>query len=298
MLVGSAAGAIQHKSGGVFVSANAVQYQSSSAFANAIPKAYSGTAWYALISYGIEWRLVVGLGQSNMVGNPDPTTTGYGVYPSITVEGAEYKTIAGTVTYPLNEPTGNNDTPFHFAGQDTSEWNGEGSIWPSLVKTYYDTTGTKVIALSLGVNGSASSAWVSSYCAAAKIRIDAALSYLDAHEYDYEWEDIVWIQGETDNFNGVTSATYQTNLTTIFNYFINQYPARTLRLQCVYPFGGVWTPPFNVQDAIDTLAIARSDIYLATDVQYEEPGLYHFSQPQLNALGEAIATSISDCEGF
>jgi len=293
MLVTSAFGAVKHNSGGAFADVAAVKYQSGSTFANVTPKSYSGEAWYALIEYGAEWILVVGMGQSNLVGNPPPDIDGYGEYPTVTVAGAEYKTIAGTITYPIVEPTGNGDPPFDYSGQDSGGGvNGTGSMWPAFVNKYHDLTGKKVMVLSLGANGTMTSQWIADYLPMVKTRIDACLVYLTAQGYDFVFEDIIWIQGESDNYAGVSQATYYDNLETIFDYFVTQYPSYVLHFNIGYPHYGTFYGTPNAQPAQLALASDRADVTLASSLQYSGPGGWHFTQNQYNTIGEAIAVSM------
>lgn len=256
------------------------------------------SVWYALISYGAEWRLVVGLGQSNMVGNPDPAMPGYGEYVTITNEGVEYKTISGTVVA-LAEPTGNNDYPFNYSGQSTRPLNGQGSLWLSLAKTYFDLTGQKIIVLSLGIDGASSTQIINYRESAVKPRIDACLSYLTAEGYDFEWEDILWCQGEADNMYGVSAAQYAANMGTLFGYFKTQYSSiYTLRFQMIYPYSSAYWEPFNAQVGMNAFAANNTDAFVAFGEYYTGPSAYHYDQDQLDVIGISVANTIAGLEGF
>jgi hypothetical protein len=244
------------------------------------PKKYESSTWLALISP--EYRLVVGMGQSNLVGMPSDNVSD----PVVTVAGIEIHTD-GSYTVPLIEPTGNNDSPFHESGHGGYN---QGSLWLAFANKYYDLSGQKIIVLSLGINGTLISQWTGGYMADAVGEITTAINQLQEDGYYFEFENVIWLQGESDNNNGTTTIQYKTALNSLWTYIKQQFPSYSLELSISYPYK---VGEYACQPAQLAYANEEADVYLDYPVDTPFCGnLVHFCQAQYNEIGETIAVNI------
>ena len=160
--------------------------------------------------------LVLFIGQSNMAGRgvaSEATVVGEG-------HGFEFRAISDpTKLYPIEEPFGVNENNPESGVNENKK---TGSMVSAICESYYQTTGTPIVAVSCSQGGTGINFWDTNRPAYE----DACERMLAAKEYLYGDDDyklrntfVVWLQGEHDGGNGVTAQRYTKTLANIFDAF-------------------------------------------------------------------------------
>ena len=165
---------------------------------------------------GAEVDLVLFIGQSNMAGRgtaSEATKVGEG-------HAYEFRAITDpTKLYPVEEPFGVNE---NNRDSGVNESGKTGSMVSAICESYYQVTGTPIVAVSCSMGGTATTFWDTNRPAYqdACERMEAAKEYLmedDAFALRYTY--VVWLQGEQDAGGRVTAERYNKTLTRIFDGF-------------------------------------------------------------------------------
>ncbi len=151
--------------------------------------------------------LIVFAGQSNM--------SGYGgnkeEAPGITEgAGAEYRAVSDPGTlYGIAEPFG----IFENTEIMNDFYLKRGSLVSSFVNTWYERTGTPVIAVSASKGGTPSTYWASeAVCTEVIDRFKGAKSWLEDNGYKVENQFLVFLQGENDILEKVSDEQYLSDI--------------------------------------------------------------------------------------
>ena len=177
--------------------------------------------------------LVLFIGQSNMAGRgvaSEATVVGEG-------HGFEFRAISDpTKLYPIEEPFGVNENNPESGVNENKK---TGSMVSAICESYYQTTGTPIVAVSCSQGGTGINFWDTNRPAYE----DACERMLAAKEYLYGDDDyklrntfVVWLQGEHDGGNGVTAQRYTKTLANIFDAFKADIDADNF---FVIPIGGI-----------------------------------------------------------
>ena len=171
---------------------------------------------------GKEVDLIVFAGQSNM--------SGYGGNKELSPEteegaGAEFRSVSDpTRLYRIAEPFGiyeNTEIMNDFYMK-------KGSLVSSFVNTWYEETGTPVIAVSASKGGMPSTYWASdAVCSEVENRFKTAKLWLEENGYVVKNQFLVFLQGENDVLEQISDEQYLTDInvfsTRLFNAGIDKF---------------------------------------------------------------------------
>ena len=160
--------------------------------------------------------LVMFMGQSNMAGR------GVASESVVVTEGHgyEFRAISDpTKLYPVVEPFGVNE---NNPTSGVSEKSKTGSLVSAFIEGHYKYRQVPIVGVSCSVGGTATSFWVPNKNPLndAIARHDSAKVWLEKNGYTIEHDYMVWLQGEADGKNGVSSEQYASNLTAIIEEMI------------------------------------------------------------------------------
>ena len=160
--------------------------------------------------------LVIFMGQSNMVGR------GTASQATLVEEGHgyEFKAISDpTKLYHAVEPFGLNEDNQDSGVTDNGR---TGSLVSAFMEEYYKYRQVPIVGVSCSKGGTATSFWApgGKPLNDAIARHESAKVWLEENGYTIEHDYMVWLQGESDAGNGVSSNQYTTNLTAIIEDMI------------------------------------------------------------------------------
>lgn len=232
--------------------------------------------------------LIVFAGQSNM--------SGYGgnaeEAPEITEgAGAEFRAVSDPdELYTIAEPFGiyeNTEIMNDFYLK-------RGSLVTSFINTWYQETGTPVIAVSASKGGMASTYWASdAVCSEVEGRFKRAKAWLEENDYEVGNQFLVFLQGENDVLENVPEEQYLTDINVFSSHMFTAGIDKFLMIR----IGG----ERGRHDAFKRIADLQTEL-CRTDPRFvlvstllsgvgddHMVDAYHYDQAALNLLGEDAA---------
>ncbi len=236
--------------------------------------------------------LVLFMGQSNMSG-----TGGNAAYAPKVEEGHgyEFRAISDpTRLYPIKEPFGINEN-VDGAIADTAIGK-KGSMVSSFANKYYELTGVPIVAVSASSGGRDTDFWMSeSVVNDFSERYKRAQVWLESNDYHIRKQYVVWLQGESDAGEGLTTEQYNQNMDNIIRpLFIGGIqkvfmvtPGRTISTK--YFFDNIVYAQINMCRTSGYYALATTVLNsVSTEYMIDE---FHYNQSVLNVVGEESAES-------
>lgn len=271
---------------------------------------YDGKSVYITIAdgtvfklpYGMDSRVVdlfIFMGQSNMVGRgvaaqaPEvPEGWGY-----------EYKAISDPgKLLPVVEPFGLNEENSKSGVVDNRR---SGSMVSAFIKTYYEMTGVPVVGVSCSKGGTAISFWKpgGGPLNDAISRYNDAEKWLQDNGYIIRKKYMLWLQGETDAYNKLSSESYRTNIKNLINEMLTRTSLEKCMIVRVGKLGKTVTGDFTLCDGIievqTGLCREYKEVMMASAMiaGFVENGLmydyWHYTQEGYNLLGEDAARNVA-----
>lgn len=160
--------------------------------------------------------LVMFMGQSNMAGRgvaSESIVVGEG-------HGYDFRAISDpTKLYTVVEPFGKNE---NNSASGVSETTKTGSLVSAFIEGYYEDRQVPIVGVSCSKGGTASSFWMpdGKPLNDAIARHNSAKDWLEENGYIIEHDYMVWLQGESDGGQNVSSEQYASNLTAIIEEMI------------------------------------------------------------------------------
>ena len=238
--------------------------------------------------------LVMFMGQSNMAGTGGDANRAPKVPEN---HGFEFRAISDpTRLYPIEEPFGVNENNMN-AIYDMPGFKC-GSLVSSFANEYYEETGIPVVAVSAAQGGTDTAYWMrpnvmNDYSE----RHKRALVWLESNDYHIRKQYVVWLQGESDALDDVTTEQYKQNMDNIIRpLFINGVqkvfiitPGRTIDSKDFF---------INIIDA--QLELCKNSGYYAlattalcgVSTEYMKD-IFHYNQSVLNFIGTEAAKSVA-----
>ena len=235
----------------------------------------------------MEADILLFMGQSNMAGRGDDQLA-----PKVLPGAAwEYRAVTEPDRLvPLVEPFGVNE-------------NREGGVWEPGMKTgsmaaafvnaCYRKTGRPVIAVSCSKGGSSIREWQpdTPYFKDAAARFSACLSFVESQKIAVHSIGMVWCQGCTDAYNGMTKEEYKEKTLTLFQAF------QALGVENIFliQIGNHREQPdlyVPMQEAQEELAASVDTIFMTSRSfrTFRDRGLmkdsYHYKQEAYNLVGD------------
>ena len=242
--------------------------------------------------YQRSWRtmdVILFMGQSNVSGAGGDASQA----PDL-IEGAGYEYRA--VTDPdnlhvLEEPFGENEN--RGALDDTEILERGGSMVTAFVNSYYEETGTPVVAISASVGSSSLDGWVNrGRKEEAAARLEEANEYLDSEKIRARHIYMVWFQGEADANLQTTKDEYKAGMRQLVSYMEEQGVEACFLIQ----LGPDLTDLQKHQEIMEAqleLCEEEDDVILVSDLPAEltgedmkDEGGVHFTQKARNPIGE------------
>ncbi|MCR4806970.1 MAG: hypothetical protein K5857_04780 [Lachnospiraceae bacterium] len=234
--------------------------------------------------------LVMFMGQSNMSG-----TGGNVAYaPTVpTDHGYEFRSISDpTRLYPIKEPFGINEND---AISDTAIGK-KGSLVSAFANRYYELTGVPVVAVSASAGGRDTAFFMSTpVMNDFTERYKRAKVWLTSNDYFIRKQYVVWLQGESDAEDGITSEQYNQNMDNIIRPLFMEglqkvfivTPGRTLTGK--YYFDNIVYSQINMCRTSGYYALATTVLNsVSTEYMVDE---FHYNQSVLNVIGNEAAES-------
>ncbi|MBR4718891.1 MAG: hypothetical protein IKP31_01470 [Lachnospiraceae bacterium] len=236
--------------------------------------------------------LIMFMGQSNMSG-----TGGDAQYaPKVPKgHGYEFRAVSDpTRLYPIEEPFGLyentqgaiNDLPIAK----------NGSMVSAFVNRYYELTKVPVVAVSASSGGRDTAFWMSKpVMKDFAERQKRAQVWLESNDYHIRKQYVIWLQGESDAEDGLTTEQYNQNMDNIIRpLFIGGLqkvfivtPGRTLTGK--YFFDSIVYAQLNMCRTSGYYALATTVLNsVSTEYMMDE---YHYNQSVLNVVGKEAAES-------
>lgn len=157
--------------------------------------------------------VIIFMGQSNMSGLGDKEKA------PVLLEGAgyEYKAITNPDSlFVLQEPFGEKENK-EGGLDDTSLFTRSGSLVTSFVNQYYNKTDTPVIAISASRGSAPIRSWLEDgLLDDAKSRYTSAFHYLNEKGIKINHQYMVWMQGESDGFQGTPASVYESQFESLY----------------------------------------------------------------------------------
>ena len=238
--------------------------------------------------------LIFFMGQSNMSG-----CGGNAAYaPEVSEEcGYEFRAISDpTKLYPITEPFGINENNLN-AIMDLPGGK-KGSLVSSFINRYYELTETPVIAVSASAGATDTAFWMSDAVKADyEERIKRAVVWLEANNYEIRHKYVIWLQGESDAIDNLSTEKYIENMDNIIRpMFINGVekvffitPGRTITRRDYFE-KIIAAQIFMSQDsgyyALGTTVLSG----ISTEYMVDE---WHYNQTVLNLVGRECADSVA-----
>lgn len=236
--------------------------------------------------------LIMFMGQSNMSG-----TGGNAKYAPQVPEGHgyEFRAISDpTRLYPIEEPFGlNENTPGAIEDLPIAK---NGSLVSSFVNRYYELTDVPVVAVSASSGGRDTDFWMSGAVVSDfSERYKRAQVWLESNDYHIRKQYVVWLQGESDARDGITTEQYNQNMDNIIRpLFIGGIqkvfiitPGRTLTGK--YYYDSIVYAQLNMCRTSGYYALATTVLNsVSTEYMVDE---FHYNQSVLNVVGKEAAES-------
>ena len=234
--------------------------------------------------------LVMFMGQSNMSG-----TGGNASYAPEVEEGHgyEFRAISDpTRLYPIKEPFGINEN----AAISDAAIGKKGSMVSAFANKYYELTGVPIVAVSASAGGRDTNFFMSPpVMADFSERQKRAQVWLESNNYHIRKQYVIWLQGESDAEDGMTSEQYNQNMDNIIRpLFIGGLqkvfmitPGRTLTGK--YYFDNIVYSQINMCRTSGYYALATTVLNsVSTEYMVDE---FHYNQSVLNIVGTEAAES-------
>ncbi|MBQ7563717.1 MAG: hypothetical protein IJT16_06980 [Lachnospiraceae bacterium] len=236
--------------------------------------------------------LVMFMGQSNMSG-----TGGNAAYAPTVPEGHGYEFRAvsdPTRLYPIREPFGINEN--NIGGIMDYAVAKKGSLVSAFANEYYKETGVPIVAVSASEGGTDTDFWLrQSTISDFSERQKRAQVWLESNNYYIRKQYVVWLQGESDALDNMTTEEYKQNMDNIIRplfiggvqkvYIIT--PGRMIESTNFYD------PIINAQIELcknsGYYALATT-VLCAVSTEYMVDAL-HYNQSVLNLVGKEAAKS-------
>ncbi|MBR6469330.1 MAG: hypothetical protein IKS84_03030 [Lachnospiraceae bacterium] len=238
--------------------------------------------------------LILFMGQSNMAG-----TGGNAEYaPKVEQDhGYEFRAISDpTRLYPITEPFGINEN-VSGAIEDAAIGK-KGSMVSSFANKYYELTGVPIVAVSASSGGRDTDFWMrDNVVADFSERYKRAQVWLESNNYYIRKQYVVWLQGESDAGDGLTTEQYNQNMDNIIRpLFIAGLqkvfmvtPGRTISVK--YFFDNIVYAQINMCRTSGYYALATTVLNsVSTEYMVDE---FHYNQSVLNVVGEESAESVA-----
>ena len=156
--------------------------------------------------------LVMFMGQSNMSG-----TGGNAAYAPTVPEGHGYEFRAvsdPTRLYPIKEPFGINEN--NIGGIMDYAVAKKGSLVSAFANEYYNETGVPIVAVSASEGGTDTDFWMrQSTISDFSERQKRAQVWLESNNYYIRKQYVIWLQGESDALDNLTTESYKQNMDNI-----------------------------------------------------------------------------------
>ena len=230
--------------------------------------------------------LVMFMGQSNMAGR------GVASESVVVTEGHgyEFRAISDpTKLYTVVEPFGVNE---NNSASGVSETTKTGSLVSAFIEGYYEDRQVPIVGVSCSKGGTATSFWLPGGKALndAIARHNSAKDWLEENGYIIEHDYMVWLQGESDGGQNVSSEQYASNLTVIIEEMIAE---AGIEFCAIIRIGHAKTNPNRHKQIIDSQtnlcktydkAVLISTLLAGCsgDQMKDE---YHYKQPTYNEVG-------------
>ena len=236
--------------------------------------------------------LVIFSGQSNMTGH------GGNAVPSPQVpKGHGYEFKSGAVTagmYAAKDPFGSSA---YGSFSDEAIYR-LGTLVPSFMNAYYNSTGVPVLGLSCAKCGSTLDYWGSSIVQADYLsQVNAARAWCAANNVNIRHQYIVWLHGETDSSYGMTGEEYTSRLKQVMQPMLNNGIEQVfiITIGNNTDFPGKYVTIANAQKQ---LCAESPSFSLGSDLLSNLPDSYltdsvHFNQDALNQVGTACGSTVA-----
>ena len=236
--------------------------------------------------------LIMFMGQSNMSG-----TGGNVKYAPKVEEGAgyEFRAISDpTRLYPIEEPFGLYEN--REGAIEDMPIAKNGSLVSAFVNRYYELTKVPVVAVSASSGGRDTNFWMSkSVVDDFSDRQKKAQIWLESNNYCIRKQYVLWLQGESDAEDGLTTEQYNQNMDNIIRpLFIGGVqkvfiitPGRTITAK--YYYDSIVYAQINMCKRSGYYALATTVLNsVSTEYMMDE---FHYNQTVLNVVGKEAAES-------
>lgn len=236
--------------------------------------------------------LVIFMGQSNMSGCGGDASHAPKVPQG---HGYEFRAISDpTRLYPITEPFGTNEN--NINGIMDLPGAKRGSLISAFANTYYEETGVPIVAVSASAGGTDTAYWLSSSVTSDfKERQARAQVWLESNDYYIRKQYVIWLQGESDAADNVTSEKYNENMDNIIRpLFIGGVqkvfiitPGRTITRNQY--FNDIISAQLEMCKTSGYYALATTVLNgISTEYMVDE---WHYNQSALNLVGSEAAKS-------
>lgn len=238
--------------------------------------------------------LIMFMGQSNMSG-----AGGNAKYaPKVPYEeGFEFRAVSDpTRLYQIEEPFGINENNLN-AIMDLPGAK-RGSLVSSFANTYFKETGVPVVGVSASAGATDTAFWMSAPVEADYTeRLKRAIVWLENDKYMIRHRYVVWLQGESDAVDALSSEKYEENMNNIIRpLFINGVE----KVFFITPGRTITKKDYFSQIIASQIKMSRESGYYAlgttilsgisTEYMVDE---WHYNQTVLNLVGEESARSVA-----
>ncbi len=236
--------------------------------------------------------LMIFMGQSNMSG-----CGGDASYAPTVPQGHGYEfraTSDPTRLYPITEPFGVNEN--NINGIMDLPGAKRGSLISAFANSYYEETGVPIVAVSASAGGTDTAYWLSpSVTSDFKERQARAQVWLASNDYYIRRQYVIWLQGESDAADNITSEKYNENMDNIIRpLFIGGVqkvfmitPGRTITRNQY--FNNIISAQLEMCKTSGYYALATTVLNgISTEYMVDE---WHYNQSALNLVGSEAAKS-------
>ena len=238
--------------------------------------------------------LILFMGQSNMSGSG-----GNAKYaPKVPYdEGYEFRAISDpTRLYQITEPFGVNENNLN-AIMDLPGAK-RGSLVSAFANTYFEKTGVPVVAVSASAGATDTAFWMKPAVSADYIeRLKRAIVWLENDKYEIRNKYVVWLQGESDAVDDLSSEKYEENMNNIIRplfiegitkvFFIT--PGRTITRKDY--FSEIIEAQIKMSKDSGYYALGTTVLSgVSTEYMVDE---WHYNQTVLNLVGQECAKSVA-----
>lgn len=236
--------------------------------------------------------LVIFMGQSNMSGCGGDASYAPTVPQG---HGYEFRAISDpTRLYPITEPFGTNEN--NINGIMDLPGAKRGSLISAFANTYYEQTGVPIVAVSASAGGTDTVYWLSAPVTSDfKERQARAQVWLESNDYYIRRQYVIWLQGESDAADNVTSEKYNENMDNIIRpLFIGGVhkvfiitPGRTITRNQY--FNDIINAQLEMCKTSGYYALSTTVLNgISTEYMVDE---WHYNQSVLNLVGSEAAKS-------